>query len=149
MVLDPGGFAISSAGDQYSPRLSFDGSSFLVAWVDAGAGVNGVRWARITPAGDVLDAGDLLGLSPPPCLSSTRSVDIAFDGMNHFLTWIAWQSGVGARVYAARVTPQGATLDPAGIPVSPFLQAQGCWGERFAVSFDGANHATTRSTPCG
>jgi hypothetical protein len=56
-VLDPGGIAISTAAnDQTSPALAFDGTDYLVTWVDLRTGVHkDIYGARISPAGSVLD----------------------------------------------------------------------------------------------
>src|SRR5262249_22106578 len=59
---------------------------------------------------------------------------IAFDGTNYLVAW----DGVGA----TRVAPNGAVLDPLGIPI-PFL------GTLPAVAFDGTRYIVVAATPQG
>ena len=57
-VLDPEGFAvIRRAGNQARPTVAFAAGNYLVAWMDARQyPVYGLYAARVSPAGEVLDA---------------------------------------------------------------------------------------------
>jgi hypothetical protein len=120
-VLDPGGVPlIAGAACDSGPQLAFDGTQYLLVWTRATGTFtsSGVRGARLTPAGQLLDPdgfpiGDSTG-------SRRYSPGVAFDGTRFTVVWSAI-SGTGlsstARIYAARVTPAGQVLDTA-IPIS-------------------------------
>jgi hypothetical protein len=124
-VLDPTGIAISTAADdQDQPAVCFDGTNWLVAWGDHRDGSQyDLFAARVTPAGVVLDTNGFV------ISSATRNQAkpaIAFDGSN---TLVVWGDGrnIGSTandIYAARVSPAGAILDPTGIAVSRAARSQ-------------------------
>jgi hypothetical protein len=132
-VLDPAGVAISStAGAQWAPKLSFDGTNYLVAWQDGRNGDGStfdVYGARVSPAGSVLDASGI-PISTAP--NSQLTPSIAFGGTTFFVVWSDQRSGNGA--YGARVSSGGVVLDPSGIPITT---SAGSWP---AVGFDGTNY---------
>jgi hypothetical protein len=134
MMLDSAGFVISSAVRyQQTPALAFDGSNYLVAWVDTRSGTNAdVYGTRVTPAGQVLDTEGI-----PVCSSAGLQHDpsVSFDGTNCLVVWDDSRNGNDDDIYGARVTPSGSVLDPEGIAVS---QAA---GHQYypAVAFDGTN----------
>ncbi|MCX6843921.1 MAG: hypothetical protein NTX53_16785, partial [candidate division WOR-3 bacterium] len=123
-VLDPNGFAVSRAGnDQYSAAVGFDGANFLVAWED----FRSVDWediygARVTPSGTVLDtAGFVISHGDrDQCYPA-----VGFDSTNLLVAWEDYRNGNGD-IYGARVTPQGAVLDPSGIAISTASNGQYC-----------------------
>jgi hypothetical protein len=98
---------------QWSPVVAFDGTNFLVAWTESGPEGGDAYAARVTPAGTVLDPAGL----PVAVLDGGQNVQgIAFDGTD-FL--VVWSDTVGdGNIVAARVTPAGTVLDPAGIVVA-------------------------------
>ena len=115
-------FAVADLGirfapaDQTQPSIAYDGTNYLVVWSDTRGDNGDVYGARVRPDGSVLDVGGI-AISTAP--NSQLSPDVAFDGTNYLVTWSdsrrAWDR---YDVYAARVTPGGSVLDPAGIPVS-------------------------------
>src|SRR5215204_3239801 len=116
VVLDAGGIPIATAaGEQTAADVAFDGTNYLVTWTD-GSGSSGpeVYGARVTTAGTLLDPdGILISIAG----SSQSSADVAFDGTNYLVSWMDRRIGVW-NIYGTRVTPQGAVLDPDGIPIS-------------------------------
>jgi hypothetical protein len=94
-----------------SPGVAFDGVNFFVPWYE-GADTYG---ARVSATGTLLDTNPIsisVGLNESVLHPST-----VFDGHNFFVFWTAVRSGV-AEVYGARVTPEGAVLDPAGLQLT-------------------------------
>jgi hypothetical protein len=115
-VLDPQGIRISRlAGDEFTPRLAFDGTNYLVVWSssDPGAATDDIFAARVTTAGTVLDSEAI-----PVCTAAREQVfaDVAFDGLNYL---VAWEDGRGSdyAIYGARVSLDGQVLDPGGVPL--------------------------------
>ena len=108
-VLDPQGSCHLAGGARPEvPRaLAFDGANLLVAWDDYRNFDPDIYGVRVSPAGSVLDsAGSVISQAanyqwyPAP----------GFDGTN--FSWSGKMSAVGATTSTARVTPQGAVLDP-------------------------------------
>jgi hypothetical protein len=124
-VLDPGGFAISTApASQEVPALAFDGTNFLVTWTDnrSGSGWPDVYGARVSRAGTVLDPD---GIPISTASFGQGGTALAFDGTNYLVTWSDSRSGTGsADLYGARVSPAGAVLDPAGFAISTAPNSQ-------------------------
>jgi len=147
-VLDPAGFVISQAAhDQYYPAVGFDGANFLLAWEDdrGGSGYD-IYSGRVTPEGEVLDpVGFLISQSA----NDQNSPAAGFDGENFLVAWADDRNGNGWDIYGARVTPEGAVLDPAGFVISEAAKDQ----RLPAVGFDGANFLLAwedyRSDPAG
>jgi hypothetical protein len=134
-VLDPAGFVISQATyDQWSPALSFDGASFLVAWQDYrnSPDTADIYGARVSQAGAVLDPA---GIPISTAVTSQQQPAVSFDGTNFLVAWEDYRNGPYADIYGARVSPTGAVLDPAGIAISTATYGQGSP----AVSSDGTN----------
>lgn len=144
-VLDPAGFVVAGGpGSQGSPVVASDGQHFLVAWSDAPSGE--IRVARVDAAGALL--------GPAPLVAATGSGErhafgLAFGGGVYLLTWVdgrhAPKSG-NWDVYAARITPGGAVLDPAGVRVTqaPAVRsgADATWdGSTFVVAWSGETDA--------
>lgn len=146
IVLDPEGIVISSApGLQASPDVASDGQDFLAAWQDErNTGYREVYATRITAQGTVLDPAGI-PVSTGGCCRFSPSV--AFGGGNYFVAWVHPSDFTDIR--AARVTPAGVVLDPAGIPVS----TAGNWQWDPAVASDGTDYLVVwwdqRSTPNG
>ncbi|MDI3284052.1 hypothetical protein [Polyangium sp. 15x6] len=134
-LLDPGGFDVSAAGvPAGTPAITFDGTNYLVTWrriPTQAIPMAGLYHARVTPGGVVLDPGGVLDFEAPIC----GEVDASFDGTNHF---VAFTDEVNHQVRAARLSPQGVLLDPAGLDVSPFGSTS-CVPSP-AVAFDGQSH---------
>jgi phosphoribosylformylglycinamidine (FGAM) synthase PurS component len=133
-VLDPSGIPVSTeTDDQLYPAIAFDGTNYLVTWMDDRSGSTyDIYAARVTPQGTVLDPSGIL-VSAAADYQSYPAV--AFGGTNYLVTWMDYRGGSDYDIYAARVTPQGVVLDSAGIAVSADTNDQ----LYPAVAFDGAN----------
>jgi hypothetical protein len=116
------GFKIGSGPDNIGghPTIAFDGTNFMVVYLDGGAYAS-----RVTTAGVLLDAH---GIEIDP--SSDGAPSVAFGGTNYMVVWMA-----SGEIRAARVTPQGDVLDdPALTLVSGVDPARSV-----AIAFDGTN----------
>jgi phosphoribosylformylglycinamidine (FGAM) synthase PurS component len=132
VMIDSASITVSVAeDDQSSPAVAFDGTNFLVAWEDGRSGTSDIYAARVTPQGEVLDP---LGIAVSAAVYEQCRPAIAFDGANFLVTWDD-ERRAPSDIFAARVTPQGTVLDPAGIAVSTAAQTQ----ESPAIAFDGDN----------
>jgi len=137
VVLDADGIALSTAtGDQDNPAVAFDGTNYLVVWLDLRDVAASTYGARVSQVGAVLDAGGIA--------ISTTAYDqcipaVVFGGANYLAVWDDYRSGLNADICGVRVTQAGVVLDggPAvGIPISYAANNQ-CAP---AVAFDGANY---------
>ena len=133
-VLDPSGLIISqAAGNQRCPASAFDGVNFLVVWQDYRNGdTSDVYGARVTPGGTVLDPQ---GIAISTSWNGQGPPAVAFDGMNFLAVWEDYRDGDTSDIYGARVTPQGAVLDPQGFAITQAANYQ----EHPAVAFDGTD----------
>src|SRR5215203_2658288 len=115
-LLDPDGILISIAGSsQSSAAVAFDGTNYLITWEDGRVDPSNDIWAaRVSPAGIVLDPD---GIPIGVAAQYQWTPDVAFDGTNYLVSWMDRRIGVW-NIYGTRVTPQGAVLDPDGIPIS-------------------------------
>jgi len=131
-VLDPSGMAVSTAAyDQYSPRVAFGDSSFLVVWQDGRGGeFDDIYAARVSDTGTVLDS---TGIAVSTAVDDQEYPAVAFDGTNFDVVWQDWR-GASADVYGTRVTKAGAVLDPSGIAVSRAADDQDSPSVAFAGS---------------
>jgi len=119
-------------GDQDMPAVAFDGTSYFVVWHDERNGSYDIYGSRVTPDGVVMDTS---GIAVSTAADDQLYPTVAFDGANFLVVWEDDRTGY-SDVYAARVTPDGAVLDPTGIPVSTAGNDQ-----TFpAVAFDGTSY---------
>ncbi len=134
-VLDTTGIAISTtAHDQYSSSVAFDGTNYFVVWEDKRnvSSFSDIYGARVNPAGTVLDTTGI-AISTAPYDQYCPSV--AYDGTNNFVVWEDKRNG-HTDIYGARVSPAGTVLDTSGIAIStaPYYQCSP------SVAFDGTNY---------
>jgi hypothetical protein len=127
VVLDPAYLVLStSANEQRSPAVAFDGTNYLVAWADWRSESGWDIYAtRVSADGNVLDPAGILvaagGVTPA----------VAFGGTNYLVVW-QWYGDIRC----ARVTTGGSVLDPAFIPIA----AGAAYDRLPAVAFDGTNY---------
>jgi hypothetical protein len=128
-------------GRQTFPAVAFDGTNYLVVWMDerpGGAGSD-IYGARVSRDGTVVDPG---GIAISTAAGDQQKPALAFDGTNYLVVWMDDRSGTGTGfdIFAARVTPAGAVLDPDGFAIS--FPRSGCSAciVRPALGFDGTNY---------
>jgi hypothetical protein len=120
VVLNPAGFAISTnVTGQYSPSIAFDGSNYLISWLDLRAQTGIVSTlhpdiyaVRVSPVGFLLDgflpsnSGFLLSNGAALQLYSPY---VAYTGSEYLVAWgsLDYGSAGGQGVQAARVSTAG------------------------------------------
>jgi hypothetical protein len=134
-VLDTAGIPVSTAaGDQRYPRVTYNGANFIVVWHDYRYhDTADVYAARVTTSGGVLDP---LGIPVSIAPGHQLYPDVASDGVNALVTWQDRRNGSGYDIYAARISPAGAVLDPQGLEISRAGASQRMPG----IAFDGGNY---------
>jgi hypothetical protein len=134
-VLDAAPMVVSSAANgQYGPSVAFDGTNFLVVWLDGrslsgaqncGTAVCEIFGARVTPSGALLDGPATsggIGISTGGTQPRDDLPSVAFNGTEFLVAWatsgFATSGSTGIRL--ARVAPGGVVIStPAsGIGVS-------------------------------
>ncbi len=126
-----------AAGDQFQPRVAFNGTNYLVVWSDYRNGnYYDTYGALVNTDGEVLDPpGDNIAISvsedyrPYP-------VSVAFGGTNYLVVWEDWRDD--ADIYGARVSNAGGVLDPDGFLVS--TNTEETYQYLPSVAFDGDNY---------
>jgi hypothetical protein len=133
VVLDSVVIPISTAeGWQYSATTCFDGTSYLVVWMDyRGSQSSNIFGARVTQAGEVLEPEGILISA-----AANHQIDpaVCFDGTDFLAVWTDGRSGYWG-IYGSRVNQAGVVLDSNGIVISPADD----WHESPRVASDGAN----------
>ncbi len=115
-VLDPDGLPVAGGPSGIMPAVSFGAGVFLVVWHE-GTAPEGVRAARVTPSGVVMDSVPIVVSDSNRSYSAHPAV--TFDGTNFLVVWNDDRDdSTQFKTYAARVTPGGAVLDPEGFLVS-------------------------------
>jgi len=125
-VLDPAGIAVStSPGDQWYPKVEYDGTKYLVVWDDHRGSSWDIYASRVDTTGAVRDTG---GIGIAVGAHNEYSPDLSFDGTNYFIAWDDAR-GTSWDIYGARVDTSGAILDPTGsaISVAGRLAARSIW----------------------
>ena len=122
-----------------SPSLAFDGARYLLVFSrsDLYEGYGQLYGAFISPAdGQVAGAGEF-PITPAPGYQWRPA--LAFGGTSYLVVWDQTDfNGQPPGVIAARITPVGDILDPAGFAV--YAATACCLGYRPTVAFDGDNY---------
>jgi hypothetical protein len=130
LTLDPPAIgSIPALGDQSHVNVASNGSIMLAVWLEPSADAASLwslRGARVTQSGALLDPNDgfviatTATLAPAPSYTGAAP-GVASDGTDFLVAWSDGRdaTGIGARVYAARVTADGLVVDTSGIPLSP------------------------------
>ena len=125
VVLDPAGAIISteSVNEQFDPSVAWNGTNFLVVWVDERNGSDSdIYGTRVSSAGVALDPAGIA-----ICITSGYqfSPSVAWDGSHFLVVWQDDRNGLYSYdIYGARVSSAGAVLDPAGIAISTAAEDQ-------------------------
>jgi hypothetical protein len=117
---------LSAPGAAWEPVVGFDGTDFLVVWLDERTSDCALFAARVSPAGEVIDPNGIMVAQG----AENRRPAVAFDGTNYLVVY-----GVHGHIRARRVSPEGTALEPE-IEVSNAGQSQ----ENSDVAFDGTNY---------
>jgi hypothetical protein len=131
-VLDPDGFAISTATNQQTrPLVHHDGSDWFVAWADQRSGsiTPDVFGARVTAAGTTLDTDGILVARPGTPTS------VSHDETNWLIVFDRGTGGTSTGVFGARVGRDGTLRDATGVRLSPATGSQ----TSGVASFDGTD----------
>ncbi len=116
-----------------NPAVAFDGSTYLAVWDDTRFGSTSIYGGRLTRQMGMLDTTGI-GIIQRG-VNAQYGSSTAFDGSNYLVAWTDTRNGAEA-IIAARVSPGGANLDPAGIPICTL----GLHREYASVAFDGTNY---------
>ncbi|MEO0068994.1 MAG: T9SS type A sorting domain-containing protein [candidate division WOR-3 bacterium] len=114
-VLEPQGIRIAIAeNEQWSPRVAYDGTNYLVVFQDDRDGdfIWDVYGTRVRPDGVALDSE---GIAISTAEFDQIEPRVAFDGTNYLVVWTDYRNEWGSDIYGARVTPAGVVLDTEGI----------------------------------
>ena len=120
-VQDPLGFLVSRTSTsvvspyQLSPAVAWSGISYLVVWTDMRGTTWDVYGARVSTSGTVLDS---VGI--PICATTSgnqTSPSVVSRGKHLLVVWDDTRNG-HYDIYAARMTPLGKVLDPAGFSLA-------------------------------
>lgn len=133
MLLDATGIPLAPPGNNAEPTVAYGNGMYLVAWTDERTGNSDIYGAWIATDGSVLDPN---GFPISTAGGYQRAPAIAFDGTNFMVAWQDNRNNLDWDIYASRVTPGGAALDPLGIPVASGNNTQ----QAPAIAFDGTNY---------
>jgi len=142
--LDPVSFAVNmDGGDQKSPRVAWNGTQWLVAWVGqistTGYYTDGLFAARVAADGTVLDTTPILLRAD---LGSGTFGDVASDGNGFAVFSTGWVSDT-SHVYGQRIAANGTLLDvtpkivatPGSSPSTPNGVTAAWAGNRYLVAW--------------
>jgi hypothetical protein len=137
-VLDPAGIGVAVAtGDQKSPAIASDGTSYLVVWEDFRAGVadSDVYGQFVGSDGALLGSAFSISGSQP---GNQGAPAVRFAGGEYLVVWQdARSEASGSDIYGAHVKPFGGSgvTEPGGFPIATALGDQNAP----AVAFGGGH----------
>jgi hypothetical protein len=121
-ALDPNGIAVSTPyGDQYKPAVEFDGTNFMILWIDARGSGTDIYGSRVTSDGTVLDPS---GLRITSATQGEWQPALVFGGGQYLVAWQQDRQGGNREVYVARMSTTGQVLDPGGKATSAAANGQ-------------------------
>ncbi|XXX72214.1 hypothetical protein WMF30_31660 [Sorangium sp. So ce134] len=119
---------------QARPAADFDGTQWLVSWLDDRTSPPGVYAVRLDALGHVIDPS---GIVINAAASTDTTIAVSHDPQNFFIVWSDERSGSSEDIYGARVDrASGAVLDPGGRPISTAADDQVIPD----IAFDGTNY---------
>ncbi|UCG42131.1 MAG: hypothetical protein JSU73_09635, partial [candidate division WOR-3 bacterium] len=112
-VLDPTGLVVYSApGAQYTPKLAFDGTDWLVVWKDGRSPGSNIYGARVNTSGATIDSFVVSRHSDD---QHAPAIDCG-TGSNALAAYISWTDTHSGAVYDAfRIWARPAPFSPIGI----------------------------------
>jgi hypothetical protein len=129
VALDGSGIAISTApNDQVEPSVAFDGTNYLVVWVDHRGAAPRVFGTRVSPAGAVSNPS---GIAVSSASLGVDTPAVAFNGSDYLVVWTDWRNQLqceqcpsNADVYGSRVSRAGVDRDVADIAITRTVDDQ-------------------------
>jgi hypothetical protein len=124
------------ANTESTPKVTFDGNRYFVAWADkrAGSGTRDIYGARIDKDGTVLDP---TGIAICTDSADQWNVAVGSDPTYFYAVWQDQRSGTSIDIYGARIDKStGTVVDSAGNFVSKASTDQ----TEPAIAFDGTNY---------
>jgi hypothetical protein len=157
MPIDPLPFPITMAGGlQSTPRVAWNGTAWLVAWVGQVSTefyyTDALLAVRVAADGTLLDSQPIIVM---PDMASGTFGDVASDGNGWAVFFTGW-NGATAWVYGARIAADGTLIDatpkglfsPGGSPYTPYGASAAWAGGRYLVTwsqwFSGADDVRGR-----
>ncbi|WP_434384329.1 hypothetical protein [Melittangium boletus] len=134
-VLDPSGLRLSAVSNVYAmlPSVAHDGTNFLVVWQESYGLSYGIRGARVSSTGSVVDTTPIDLFTQSGHLGRPA---VAHDGTNFLVVWEDGRDSLfDFDTYGTRVSGAGTVLDTGGIAI-----ATGTGYKRFPkVAHNGTN----------
>ena len=150
VVLDPNGIAIATApGPQGNPSLAFDGTNYLVVWLDGTQDPVPLYGKRVKTDGTLLDgSASSLGIPIETTVTGKHDPTVTFDGTNHLVAWTVVQgqnlNAPPNGIYSAKVSPGGQVISSLSNPQGVLLQ--GPPQDRFALFVNTVAYSNQTST---
>jgi hypothetical protein len=113
-----GQFKITNqSADDYTPSVASNSNLFIAVWTRKTPSGFDIYGAKITPGRRVNERDEA---SFPICRAPNDQMfpSITWNGESFFVVWQDRRDGKAWGIYGARITPDGAVLDPDGIPIS-------------------------------
>ena len=119
---------------QSQPALGFDGTNYLLTWMEQHGEDEGLYATRVTQDGQVLDPAGIR-LDAPSDSSYLVPTHVAFNGQHYLVTWDGTRGGASG-IMGVRIRPDGTVLDPLPLQLATFAPG-GRVIEGGAVASDG------------
>jgi hypothetical protein len=133
-LLTPSALLIGSGTVDSVPRVASDGAGALVTYEVGLPPELDIRAMRVTSAGAVVDPRGLVVCAAP---GDQRTPVVTSNGSGYFVAWSdARNRSALPSVYGARVTSEGAVLEPDGVPLSRLPNEQ----TNPVVAWNGRHH---------
>ena len=149
-----------SAGNSYddTPHVAVSGDEALIVWADNDNNTNDIKGRRIHADGTLLGSNFGFIISNAPGMQLLPAV--TWNGNEYVVTWVdhrdeRFPTQPRGDIYAARVAPDDAVIDPAGFPIanspapedSPFVtSANGSTIFAYSAFYDRAPFSAMRVT---